>query len=177
MTTFSEDDKRFMQLALEQAKLALDAGDFPVGAALVLNGELLGVGRNSLFSSNRTDAHAEHNLLTEKSEEIRNTIRGITNYSLTLYTTLEPCLMCLGTAILHRVSRIVIACPDPTGGTIAINRNDLGSFYQRVWASFEMGLEWQTSYDMIVEFLKTGKFSFWEQMLVEFEEVKANLET
>ena len=173
MSSFSKEDKQFMQLALAQAKLALDAGDFPVGAALILNGELLGVRRNSLFSDNRTDAHAEHNLLTEKSEEIRNTIRGKKDYSLTLYTTLEPCLMCLGTAILHRVSRIVIACPDPTGGTININRDDLGSFYQRVWASFEMGLEREASYDLIVQFLKTGKFKSWKEMLTEFEELKA----
>jgi len=162
-----------MGLALEQAKLALDAGDFPVGAALVQDGELLGVGRNSLFTDNRIDAHAEHNVLTELSSHLRSSNRGKSDFTLTLYTTLEPCLMCLGTAILHRVTRIVIACADPTGGTININRDDLGSFYQRVWSNFEIGLEREASYDLIVSFLKTGKFIAWEDMLAQFEAEKA----
>ena len=82
--------------------------------------------------------------------------------------------MCLGTAILHRTSRIVIACPDPTGSTINIDRDSLGSFYQRVWATIDIGLEREASYDLIVKFLKTGKFSIWEKMLAEFEVMKAS---
>ena len=158
-----------MGLALEQAKLALVAGDFPVGTALVQDGELLGVGRNSLFSDNRIDAHAEHNVLTRLSSQLRTNNRGKSGYTLTLYTTLEPCLMCLGTAIMHRVNRIVIACPDPTGGTMNINRDDLGSIYQNIWASFEIGLQREASYDLIVEFLKAEKFIAWQDMLAQFE--------
>lgn len=173
MADFSEQDNYFMSLAIEQAQLALDAGDFPVGAALVQDGELLGVGRNSLFSDNRIDAHAEHNLLTQLSSDLRSSNRGKSDYILTLYTTLEPCLMCLGTAILHRVKRIVIACPDPTGGTININRDDLGSFYQRTWSSFEIGLQREKSYELIIKFLKSGKFIAWEDMLAQFEAEKA----
>ena len=94
-TAFSEQDKEFMSLALHEAEQALDAGDYPVGAALVINGEFVGQARNSILTETQTTAHAEHKLLSSHSARLRQLIRETEAYDICLYTTLEPCLMCL----------------------------------------------------------------------------------
>ncbi|HSH78701.1 MAG TPA: nucleoside deaminase [Herpetosiphonaceae bacterium] len=168
----SEDEKHFMSLALMEAQAALTAGDYPVGAALVVNGELWATARNSLFSDARTTAHAEHNLLYSQSTQLRATVLRDPDAKVSLYTTLEPCLMCLGIAVLHRVSKIVIACPDPCGGTTSIDVLSLGSVYQRWWPEIHMGLFKEESCNLIIDFLKTEKFRSWDSMLNEFQTMK-----
>lgn len=172
-TRYTDQDAHFMSMALNEAKQALDAGDYPVGAALTLDGKLVGTGRNTLFTDLRWSAHAEHNLLYEQSAYLLQKCRNKPRRSIYLYTTLEPCLMCLGIALLHRVSKIIVACPDPNGGTSNLQPADLGSFYQYRWPTFHIGLFKEASYDLIIEFLKTEKFTSWETMLTEFQTMKA----
>jgi tRNA(Arg) A34 adenosine deaminase TadA len=100
-------DLPWMQLALEQAQFAAKAGEVPIGAVLVLNGEAIAVAHNSPISKNDACAHAE-------IQAIQQACKAVANYRLgaqaTLYVTLQPCLMCLG-AILHaRIGRVVIGC-------------------------------------------------------------------
>ncbi len=87
---FSKDDQHFMSLALIEAQAALTAGDYPVGAALVVDGELWATARNSLLSDARTTAHAEHNLLSSLSMKLRARKLSDRDASICLYTTLEP---------------------------------------------------------------------------------------
>ena len=107
-----ELDRQFMQQALEQAKLAALAGEVPVGAVLVRDGQVISKAFNKPISDHDPSAHAEMLALRQaaKSEE---------NYRLpgtTLYVTLEPCTMCAG-AILHaRLDRIVYGATDPKTG-------------------------------------------------------------
>ena len=174
---FSADDRRWMTLALHQAEAALSAGDYPVGATLTINNQLLGTAHNSLFSDARTTAHAEHNLLTEHSAYLRETMLAAPDTHLCLYTTLEPCLMCLGTAVLHRVSRIVIACPNPNGGTTNLNITSLGSVYTRLWPTIDIGLYRVESCRLIIQFLQTKKFQTWKTMLAEFQQFQSQWQT
>jgi tRNA(Arg) A34 adenosine deaminase TadA len=81
--------------------------------------------------------------------------------------------MCLGIAVLHRVSRIVIACPDPNGGTTGLDVTSLGSVYQGWWPTLHTGLYQAQSCQLIIEFLRTEKFSSWQTMLAEFEQLQA----
>ncbi len=107
-----ELDRQFMQQALEQAKLAALAGEVPVGAVLVRDGQVISKAFNKPISDHDPSAHAEMLALRQaaKSDE---------NYRLpgtTLYVTLEPCTMCAG-AILHaRLDRIVYGATDPKTG-------------------------------------------------------------
>ena len=171
-TIFSKQDHEFMQIAYSEAQKAMAAGDYPVGAVLTLNGEFFASGRNALFSTKVWSAHAEHSMIANHSAELGAAFKSGNPYELHLYTTLEPCLMCLGIAKLHRVSRIVYACPDPHGGTSQINPEDLGVYYKPGWPKFEMGLMKREVCDLIIEFLKLGKFSSWEEMLKEFEAMR-----
>ena len=171
---YTDADHRCMSLALQEARAAFAAGDFPVGAALVVNGQLWGTARNSLFSDARTTAHAEHNLITRYSARLRATILEAPETSIVLYSTLEPCLMCLGIAVLHRVSKIVIACPDPSGGTTGLDVVSLGTVYTHWWTQITLGLLREDAYELIIAFLKTEKFRSWKTMLREFQTMYAS---
>lgn len=103
-----------MQLALEQAALAAQEGEVPVGAVLVREGELLATGRNAPIATADPSAHAE--ILS-----LRQAARKLGNYRLlgtTLYVTLEPCPMCAGAMIYARVERLVFATSDPRTGAV-----------------------------------------------------------
>ena len=105
-------DRQFMQQAIEQAHLAAIAGEVPVGAVLVRDGQVISKAFNKPITNHDPSAHAEMLAL-------RQAALAEQNYRLpgtTLYVTLEPCAMCAG-AILHaRVDRIVFGAPDPKTG-------------------------------------------------------------
>ena len=173
---YTEKDRQFMSLALTRARQASEAGDYPVGAVLTINGTLLDTARNSLLTDKRWTAHAEHNLISRHSGYLLATFRSGQPYDVCLYTTLEPCLMCLGIAMIHRISRIIVACPDPHGGTTGIEPERLGIFYREEWPDIQTGLYKEEACELVMEFLKTGKFASWEKMLAAFGEMRRSWE-
>ena len=103
-----DPDEFFMGRALELAREAEAAGETPVGAVLVLGGEIAGQGRNSPIERNDPTAHAEILALREACAAARN-------YRLpgaTLYVTIEPCVMCAGALVAARVERLVFGARD-----------------------------------------------------------------
>ena len=112
MTMTDADDLRYMHAAIAQAERARAAGEVPVGAVVVVDGEIVGAGYNQPISARDPSAHAEIMAL-------RDAARRLDNYRLphsTLYVTLEPCAMCCG-AIMHaRVARVVFGARDPKTG-------------------------------------------------------------
>ena len=105
-------DNQYMQMALELAAEAAAAGEVPVGALVVKDGEIIGRGYNAPISCHDPSAHAE-------IRAMRDAAQRIGNYRLvgcTLYVTLEPCAMCAG-AIQHaRIARLVYGASDPKTG-------------------------------------------------------------
>jgi tRNA(adenine34) deaminase len=101
-----------MQAAIAEARSAEADGEVPVGAVVVLAGEIIGRGQNRVIRHSDPTSHAE-------IVAMRAAAQSLGNYRLTgceLYTTLEPCAMCAG-AILHaRVQRLVYAAADPKAG-------------------------------------------------------------
>jgi tRNA(adenine34) deaminase len=164
-----DPDLHSMALALDEARVALAAGDYPVGAALVVDGALWGTARNALFSDGRTTAHAEHTLIAAQSARLR----AAQARTICLSTTLEPCLMCLGIAVLHKVTRIVYACPDPHGGATRLDYTRIGSVYPRLWPAIVAGPLRRESCDLIIEFLRTDKFLSAPVMLPAFLALQA----
>ena len=108
----TEDDNRFMMEALDLARTAEAAGEVPVGAVLVRDGEIIGRGWNQPITGSDPTAHAE-------IVALRDAARTAGNYRLpgsTLYVTLEPCPMCAGAIVHARVERVVYGAVDPKGG-------------------------------------------------------------
>lgn len=101
-----------MDLALEQARLALQHGDVPVGAVVVTGGRVTGRGRNEREHRQDPTAHAEVQALREAAASL-GSWRVLDS---TLYVTLEPCAMCAGAIVLARVPRVVFGCGDPKAG-------------------------------------------------------------
>jgi tRNA(adenine34) deaminase len=103
-----------MEAALEQARLALAAGEVPVGAVLVSGGRILARAFNQPISANDPTAHAEVLVL-------RAAARAIGNYRLTeaaVYVTVEPCLMCVGAMVHARVREVVYGAAEPKSGAL-----------------------------------------------------------
>lgn len=107
----------FMQVALDQAKLASDNNEVPIGAVVVIDNSVIGVGFNSPVSTNCPTSHAEVLALNDAGKNIEN-------YRLVgadLYTTLEPCLMCFGAMVHARIKRCIYAAKDSKSGVITSN--------------------------------------------------------
>lgn len=108
----SEEDVMWMKHALTLADKAELIGEVPVGACVVLNGELIGEGFNSPISDNDPSAHAELRAVKDAASKVQN-------YRLidaTLYVTLEPCSMCAGMLVHARVKRVVFGTKDAKTG-------------------------------------------------------------
>ena len=105
-------DEHFMRLAIREAERALEHDDVPVGAVIVHDGEVAGIGHNERELRQDPTAHAE--LLA-----IRDAARALGSWRLldcVLYVTLEPCAMCAGAIVLARLPRVIYGASDPKAG-------------------------------------------------------------
>src|SRR5215475_10173116 len=107
-----KDDAAWMRLALEQARQAAEAGEVPVGALVIKDGEIAGRGHNRNLLDHDPTAHAEIVALRQAAKYLGNHRLS----SCTVYATIEPCSMCAGALIHSRVSRLVYGASDPKAG-------------------------------------------------------------
>lgn len=108
----TEEDKKWMRVALTEAERALDYDDVPIGAIAVRAGEVIGRGYNRREADNDPTSHAEMIALRQAS----NIVGYWRLEDVTLYCTLEPCAMCAGAMVLARLPRLVYATTDPKAG-------------------------------------------------------------
>lgn len=126
-----------MDKAIEQAKIALENNQLPVGAALEIGGEFIDAIHNTNYASNNTFCHhAETDLLRKHSALLKQSYLDKTK-PVVLYSTLEPCLMCFGTAVLHRVTKIVYCAKDVHGGVTSLSNSSITDWYKRHWPVIE----------------------------------------
>ena len=161
------EDERFMKIALRDAEEGARRGDFPVGAALVINGKLIGSANNSNYTNEAWNNHAESSLINLFAHAIQ--IHKKREGEIELYTTLEPCLMCLGACVLNRVDRIVYACPDPNAGAARLDPKNLAGWYQRHWPIIESGIFSEEAHKILVDYMREQES--WKKPLVHFEKM------
>ena len=109
-----DQHQQWMQLALEQAELAADSDEVPVGAVVVRDGELIASAHNLTISDSDPTGHAEIIALRRAGQQLGN-------YRLVecdLYVTLEPCAMCVGALVHARINHLIFAADDPKAGAI-----------------------------------------------------------
>lgn len=116
-----EKDEKYMRLALEEAKLALERDEVPIGAIIVGGGCIVGRGHNLVETLVDVTAHAEIQAITAAS----STIGGKYLNDCTLYVTVEPCPMCAGALGWSQIGRIVYGASDPKRGFSTISNNML----------------------------------------------------
>ena len=108
------EQERWMRVACDEAVRGLEAGEVPVGAIVVLDGQVVGRGFNQPIGSGDPTHHAE-------VEAIRHAASTVGNYRLTgttLFVTVEPCLMCAGALVHARVGTLVYGAPEPKTGAV-----------------------------------------------------------
>ena len=108
----SRDDESWMEQALEQARLAAQAGEVPVGALVIKDGEIIGLGHNRNLLDHDPAAHAEIVALRQAAARLGN--HRLTGCE--MFVTIEPCAMCAGALVHARLARLVYGASDPKAG-------------------------------------------------------------
>jgi tRNA(adenine34) deaminase len=110
----SKEDQLYMKVAIEQAQIAEENGDVPIGAVVVYQNQIIGKAYNQREQLQDPTAHAEIIALTQAAAFLESwRLHGCT-----MYVTLEPCTMCAGALVLARIDRLVYGCDDPKAGAI-----------------------------------------------------------
>ena len=110
--TRSRDDESWMEQALEQARMAAQAGEVPVGTLVIKDGEIIGLGHNRNLLDHDPSAHAEIIALRQAAARLGN--HRLTGCE--MFVTIEPCAMCAGALVHARLARLVYGASDPKAG-------------------------------------------------------------
>jgi tRNA(adenine34) deaminase len=143
-------DEYFMQEAIKQARIAYKKGEVPIGAVIEYEGRVFAKAHNQRIKKNSAIAHAEVLAIEKASKKLGDwRLEGMT-----LYVTVEPCLMCAG-AILHsRTKRLVYACSEPKMGAIKSQYNVLNKKNSHHKVLVKAGVLEQESKKILRDFFK-----------------------
>lgn len=139
-----------MQLALEQAVLAYQHNEVPVGAVVVIDNQVVGQGFNQMISTNDPSAHAEIIAL-------RTAANNIGNYRLVnakLYVTLEPCTMCAGSLVHARIDEVIFGAADLRTGAIQSVNQMLDAPYHNHRVKYQGGILAEACGGLLKKFFK-----------------------
>jgi len=149
------NDIKFMKEALKCASIALNRGDFPVGCVLTYQDSIIATGERTCSDGqlfNELD-HAEMNAL-RKLDPKKSTCQ------LTLYSTLEPCLMCFGAILIHKIPRIVYAFEDVMGGGTSLDCSTLPCLYASHHIAIVPGICRQESLHLFQKYFSNPKNNY-----------------
>jgi tRNA(adenine34) deaminase len=150
---FFPREEYFMRLALREASLAVEHDDVPIGAVVVHDGEVVGLGHNERELRADPTAHAELIALREAARRL-GSWRVLNSV---LYVTLEPCAMCAGAIVLARVPRVVFGTRDPKAGAAGSVLNVLATEQLNHRPQVEEGLLAEESADLLRAFFATRR--------------------
>ena len=155
-------DHFFMQQALEEARIALSAGEFPVGCVLVQDKQIVGRGHreNSRGEAVNEIDHAEVVTL----RKLLHDHPGFDCQGITLYCTMEPCLMCYATMLLSGIRRFVWAYEDIMGGGTSLPLTELFPLYQEMSVELVPDVLRRESLDLFARFFQDH--SYWQGSLL-----------
>jgi tRNA(adenine34) deaminase len=157
-------DAHFMTQALQQANAALDAGEFPVGCVLVADGRVLAKGRRQGTAGGAKGEldHAEMVALRRLEALGKPSAFG----DMTLYCTLEPCLMCFGAILIAGIGRIVYAYEDVMGGGTRCDRQVLPPLYRHLPLELVAGVLRSESLALFQRYFSDSRYDYWQNSLL-----------
>ena len=144
------NDEHFMKQALEQAKIAYEKGEVPIGAVVVINERIISRGYNQTEMLNDSTAHAEMIALTAAFSELGSKYLS----DATLYVTIEPCLMCCGALYWSKIGRVVYGGIDEKNGYKSIVGEKYG-FHPKTKISH--GVLMEESIGLMKDFFKSKR--------------------
>lgn len=150
MELSSVEKEFFMREAIKEAKKAEAKLEVPIGAVVVLNGEIIGRGHNVRELTHDATTHAEMIAIREANQHLCNWRLEDTQ----LFVTLEPCPMCSGAMILSRVKDLYYGAPDPKGGTAGTLMNLLGDERFNHQVNIEKGLLEEECAALLTDFFR-----------------------
>ena len=118
MGVLEYDDEYFMRMALEEARLAFDEGEVPVGGVIVCGDKVIARGHNLVMRLNDPTAHVEMQLITCATDYLGSRYLQ----DCTLYVTLEPCVMCAGAMYWANLGKVVYGAADPKRGASTVGQ-------------------------------------------------------
>jgi tRNA(adenine34) deaminase len=143
----------FMKKALEQACIALDLDEVPVGAVIVKEGQIISTGHNLKETSKDPTAHAEILAIRMASE----VLGGWRLSDCDMYVTLEPCAMCCGAILQARIRKLYIGAMDPKGGAAGSKLNLLDGYGFNHKCEIETGLLEEECSQILKDFFKSKR--------------------
>ena len=154
--------KEYMMMALEEAKKALDEGDFPVGCVIVAGEQVVSRGRRRNSTSQSEMDHAEIMALRQLYSIYND---GLPE-NLKIYSTMEPCLMCYSTLILNNVQSIVYAYEDVMGGGTNLDLQSLKPLYSHRNVEIIPGILRDESLALFKKFFSSDESGYWKESLL-----------
>ena len=148
------DKNFFMEEALKEAKKALEKGEVPIGAVVVLEEDIIGRGYNQPITKSDPTAHAEIMALRDASMNLKNYRLKDTQ----VYSTLEPCLMCAGALVHARIKKLFYSASDPKSGVIENNGSLMQSAFLNHKISYEGGILKEESSKILKNFFLNKRF-------------------
>ena len=135
MNELTQFDKVCFEKAITIARDTYVNGSYPVGAVLAIDDEIIGIGGNE-YSRHKLEQrsyvnHAENLLIIKNGIALANAYKA--EKIISLYSTLEPCIQCLGASVTNHINRILYIESDPNGGACDLKHDNIGVWYKEVW--------------------------------------------
>jgi len=128
----AEDDKKYLDLCIKKAEETYRKYyNYPVGAVLVIDSKLVEASGNQIKGMKSFVHHAENQLIINNATKLYEAFEN--NKEIALYTTLEPCIQCLGASVTNHINKIVYIQKDPNGGACDLKHDNIGLFYKDKW--------------------------------------------
>lgn len=126
------DDKKYLNLCIDKAEETYKKFDnYPVGAVLTIDSKLVEASGNQIKGKKSFVHHAENQLIINNATELYEAFED--NKEIVLYSTLEPCIQCLGTSVTNHINKVVYIQRDPNGGACDLRHDNIGLFYKNHW--------------------------------------------
>ena len=131
MIKTNKADKQYLEQAISIAKETFGQGNYPVGAVLTIDGKIIDSAGNEINKEKSYVNHAENTLIIRNGQKLYDAFQA--NKEIVLYSTLEPCIQCLGASVTNHVNRIVYVQKDPNGGACNLRHDNIGVWYRDTW--------------------------------------------
>lgn len=135
MKKLSKFDEECFNVAINIARKTYEAGNYPVGAVLTIDNKIVDMAGNEINKQKSFVNHAENSLIIRNGQLLCEAYNK--GQIISLYSTLEPCIQCLGASVTNHINRVLFIQCDPNGGACNLSHDNIGLYYKEVWPEIE----------------------------------------